>query len=272
MNAADYDAWYDTPRGCWIGETEYRLLLRQLDPQPGERLLDVGCGTGWFTRRLARQPTLDVTGIDIDTAALVFARSRDCHSTYLHADALRLPFADASFERVISVTALCFIADWQGAIGEIVRVCRKRFAIGLLNRHSLLWRPKGRDGGVGAYRGAHWHTAREVRHVLDALPVDRASTRSAIFLPSGSGVARRVEQWLPETFPYGSFLLVCADKRQDDDRYGSETNRTRLIRKSTGTAAMPLSIAQATRIQSLGIDLTGGIAPAPRTARLERQM
>ncbi len=212
MKAADYDAWYDTPRGRWIGETEYRLLLRQLDPQPGERVLDVGCGTGWFTRRLAGQPGLDVTGIDIDTAALAFARSRDHHATYLPADALRLPFADDSFERVISVTALCFITDWPRAIGEIVRVCRKRFVLGLLNRHSLLWRQKGRDGGVGAYRGAHWHTAQEVRHVLDALAVDRVGTRSAVFLPSGSGAARLVERCLPTASPFGSFLLFTGDK------------------------------------------------------------
>lgn len=230
MNAADYDAWYDTPRGRWIGETEYSLLLRRLDPQPGERVLDIGCGTGWFTRRLAGRPDLDVTGIDIDTAALAFARNRDRCATYLHADALHLPFADDRFERVISVTALCFIADWPQAIGEIVRVCRKRFAIGLLNRHSLLWSQKGRDGGVGAYRGAYWHTAPEVRRLLEALPVERVSTRSAIFLPSGSGAARRVERWLPGTFPYGSFLVVAADKRQDDDRDGSETSGMRLTR------------------------------------------
>lgn len=50
MNPADYDAWYDTPRGRWIGETEYALATRGLAPQANGTLLDVGCGTGWFTR------------------------------------------------------------------------------------------------------------------------------------------------------------------------------------------------------------------------------
>ena len=51
MTPADYDAWYAPPRGCWIGETEYALAARLLAAQPGDSLLDVGCGTGWVTRR-----------------------------------------------------------------------------------------------------------------------------------------------------------------------------------------------------------------------------
>jgi 2-polyprenyl-3-methyl-5-hydroxy-6-metoxy-1,4-benzoquinol methylase len=53
MTAAEYDAWYRTPRGEWIGETEYRLLGKLLAARPHETLIDVGCGTGYFTRRFA---------------------------------------------------------------------------------------------------------------------------------------------------------------------------------------------------------------------------
>lgn len=49
--AADYDAWYDTPRGRWIGDTEYRLVSGLLGAR--STVLDAGCGTGWFTRRVA---------------------------------------------------------------------------------------------------------------------------------------------------------------------------------------------------------------------------
>jgi SAM-dependent methyltransferase len=54
MTPAEYDAWYDSPRGRWIGSTELRLVCRRLRMTPGTSLLDVGCGTGGFTRRLAR--------------------------------------------------------------------------------------------------------------------------------------------------------------------------------------------------------------------------
>jgi len=66
MKPEQYDAWYRTPRGAWIGDTEFRLLLRLLAPQRGETLLDVGCGTGYFTRRCAREAGLQATGVDPD--------------------------------------------------------------------------------------------------------------------------------------------------------------------------------------------------------------
>jgi SAM-dependent methyltransferase len=211
MKPAEYDAWYDSPRGRWIGEAEYLLLLDQLEPRPGDHVLDIGCGTGWFTRRLAERPDLQVTGVDLDAESLAFARGRDAKSAYLTVDACALPFADSTFDRVISVAALCFIPDWPLALREIVRVTRSRFAIGALNRNSLLWREKGQDGGSGAYRGAHWHTACELRSALDRLHAKDLRFRSAIFLPSGSQFAQMAEQALPSVLPWGGFTVVSGD-------------------------------------------------------------
>jgi hypothetical protein len=62
---------------------------------------------------------------------------------------------------------------------EILRVIRRRFGIGLLN---LLYLQKGRVGGSGAYRGAHWHTMRDIHALFDGLPAANLKVRSAVFL------------------------------------------------------------------------------------------
>jgi len=211
MSPQDYDAWYDSPRGRWIGETELQLVLRHLDRRAGQHLLDVGCGTGWFTRGLAAQG-FAMTGLDVDEQMLAVARQRTPQGiAWLQGDAARLPFADRSFDQVVALTSLCFVPDWPRAVAEIVRVTRGRFALGLLNRHSLLWRDKGRQGGSGAYQGAHWHTRAELAACLRQLPVRNLRFSSAVALSSGSPFAQAVERTLPDSFPWGAFLLVSGE-------------------------------------------------------------
>ena len=210
MTPETYDAWYHTPRGRWIADTEYRLLRDGLRAAPGSSVLDVGCGTGHFTRRLA-QDGLIVTGIDPDADMLRYAAAQGGDVTYRVADARALPFPDRSFDYIVAITSLCFIHEQQRAVAEILRVARVRIALGLLNRHSLLYQRKGRHGGAGAYRGAHWHTAREARQLLSACDVRNIVVRSAIFVPGGGGIAKVLERAIPGHLPLGGFLLVTGE-------------------------------------------------------------
>jgi SAM-dependent methyltransferase len=209
MSPEQYDAWYYTERGRWIGETEFRLILRLLEPEPGARILDVGCGTGYFTRRFVTEGYA-ATGLDPDSAMLAYARAhRGGSEDYLLSDGRRLPFSDGEFDYCISIAALCFIADEHTALREMARVCRRGVALGLLNRRSLLYLQKGRDGGRGAYRGARWHTPREVRALLETLPPKTRRVRTAICLPSGGELARRLEPAC-SLLPFGGFIAAVA--------------------------------------------------------------
>ncbi len=203
-----YEAWYDTPRGAWIGDAEFDLLHANLRPEPGASVLDVGCGTGYFTRRLARAG-LQATGMDADASAIRYAKSQTVGSErYLAGDARALPFPNRHFDFGVAITSFCFIADEVQALTELARVTRRRVALGLLNRHSLLYRQKC---GQGAYRGAHWHTPQETRHLFEQCGMPRVTIRSAIFLPDGGGIAKLVETAMPNHVLLGGFLLALSE-------------------------------------------------------------
>lgn len=189
---------------------EYRLLRDGLRAAPGCSVLDVGCGTGHFTRRLAQEGFI-VTGVDTDADMIRYAAAQGGNVTYRVADARALPFPGRSFDVVVAIASLCFIHEQQHAVAQMRHVARVRIALGLLNRRSLLYQRKGRHGGSGAYRGAHWDTAREARQLLSACNVRNIVVRSAILIPSGGMFARILECAIPRQLPLGGFLLVTGE-------------------------------------------------------------
>lgn len=206
-NPAAYEAWYHTPHGRWIGDREFILLQNLLRADEGGSLLDVGCGTGHFSRRFARLG-LSVSGIDPDPAALKFARTQGSDVHYMQGNAQELPFSDNAYDYTIAVTSLCFIDEPLQVLREMWRVTRHATVLGLLNRHSLLHL---RKQGQGSYLGARWDTAGEVKK--EWIPAftpapGKVVLRSAIFLPQGSMIAQWGEQWLPGKLLWGSFLAV----------------------------------------------------------------
>ncbi|MFC1685159.1 class I SAM-dependent methyltransferase, partial [Pseudomonadota bacterium] len=149
FDPAAYEAWYHSPRGRWIAEREFKLLWQLLSPKPAASLLDVGCGTGHFSRRFVDKG-LAVTGLDPGQTSLEYAAALGSGIHYLQGDAQSLPFADDSFDCVTAITSLCFVSDPLLALKEMWRVTRQSLVLGLLNRHSLLYLCKRYIGG---YRG-----------------------------------------------------------------------------------------------------------------------
>ncbi|MBK9130040.1 MAG: class I SAM-dependent methyltransferase [Gammaproteobacteria bacterium] len=200
-----YEAWYHTSRGAWIADREFTLLMRMMRPTHHASLLDVGCGTGYFSRRFAAAG-LSITGIDPDEAMLAFAVGQDGGIDYLQGDALALPFADGSFDHCAAITSLCFIDDPVRALREMLRIARRSIMLGLLNRHSRLYRQKY---GRGGYLNARWDGSEDIRRWIARInPHLQTEIRSAVFFPGENPVARSAELCLSNRLPWGGFLAV----------------------------------------------------------------
>jgi ubiquinone/menaquinone biosynthesis C-methylase UbiE len=91
---------------------------------PGRRLLDVACGTGIVARTAAdlNGSAAGIVGIDLNEAMLTVARRIRADIDWRQGDAASLPFADGSFDTVLSQMALMFLPDRAAAIGEMARV------------------------------------------------------------------------------------------------------------------------------------------------------
>lgn len=160
--ARRYDAWYATPTGQFALGREIRLLERMTAdwPRRGQRLLEIGCGTGIFLETLHRAG-FDVTGLDCSPAMLEAARCRLGPAADLHlGQAEHLPFDDKEFDYSVLFTVLEFCDDPGLALREAARVTRKTVLLAFLNGFSLHWLASialSRQGGR-LLRQAHWLT------------------------------------------------------------------------------------------------------------------
>lgn len=91
---------------------------------PGDRVLDVGCGTGILAREaLGRVGTNGcVTGLDVNDSMLTVAKQQAPDIAWHQGDVANLPFDDDSFDVVVSQFMLMFVADKAGALSEMGRV------------------------------------------------------------------------------------------------------------------------------------------------------
>jgi SAM-dependent methyltransferase len=104
---------------------EQRIALEMLSLENGERVLDVGCGPGNFTRRFASAAG-DGLVVGVDASRTMLARAvRETHAVnvaYVRADASALPFRDTSFDAVCCFAALYLIEEPMTTVRELVRV------------------------------------------------------------------------------------------------------------------------------------------------------
>ena len=105
-----------------LNRQSVEMLLANIQ---GHSVLDVACGSGWFSRQLMQRGFL-VTGADILPPENALT---DDNPHFQTADITRLPFPDKSFDTVICAHTLEHVRDIQKALSEIRRVCRKRLIV-----------------------------------------------------------------------------------------------------------------------------------------------
>jgi ubiquinone/menaquinone biosynthesis C-methylase UbiE len=125
-----------------VGET----LCEAADVHAGERVLDAACGNGNAALAAARR-FADVTGLDYVPALLELAARRAAADglplTVQEGDVEALPFADASFDAVLSVFGCMFAPDHARTASELLRVCRPGGRVAVAS-----WTPESFVGGL----------------------------------------------------------------------------------------------------------------------------
>jgi ubiquinone/menaquinone biosynthesis C-methylase UbiE len=138
MNLArEYDKWHEhvfdsSPEHPDESSPWYNLVLEHLAPMEGKWILEVACGRGGFIQFLASRGA-SVCGADFSASALRIAQQKvhrggaSCaQATLAQADAQHLPYADSSFDLVISCETIEHIVDPLAAVREMARVCRTK--------------------------------------------------------------------------------------------------------------------------------------------------
>ena len=156
----EFNTWAERGEGAQMERHHLNITektLRLMNLRPGERVLDLGCGSGWATRLLARlvgdgpQGFGQVIGVDISDEMVRQARaaSKDFENImFVVGSAAQIPWEENFFDKVLSVESFYYYPDQDRALAELFRVMAPHGRLFILinlykdNPYSLQWVPK----------------------------------------------------------------------------------------------------------------------------------
>lgn len=129
-----FDKRYNSP--FWLRRYAHRTLYERIlrHVEPGQTVLDAGCGDGSLSLLIARKKAI-VTGLDMSVQNVTAARSKSSElclqATFMVGDAEELPFADNSFDLVVSSHVIEHLPDPMKGLRELRRVTRNHAVIAM---------------------------------------------------------------------------------------------------------------------------------------------
>ena len=205
QTAKDYEASYQNQYRR-ADKLEKQLITKMLAQFPDAKtLLEVGCGTGHFTKWLQTQG-YHCQGLDLSSGMLGEAKKVWSPSNLIKGDASHLPIQDKSVDLTFFVTSLEFIPDAPLALSEAARIAKKGIILGLLNKNSpSTFKIRIHPKKYALFCSATFYSLREMRKVL----AQNISAEHEIAFWSTTVFPRILGNLESAFLPFGDFLGIA---------------------------------------------------------------
>jgi ubiquinone/menaquinone biosynthesis C-methylase UbiE len=245
-DAEAYDRWAGKDGNQQVIDLETRLMKEMLHPAYGDRLLDIGCGTGSSLMPFLNRG-IQLTGVDPSPYMLDIAGKKFGHRVDLHrAHAEDLPFDDNAFEYASLCLSLEFADDPSKALAEACRVAKDGIFVGILNKYSVKAFQRRVKGVIvpTIYNHARFFSIGEITRLFYSLlgnvPVNWQTT--CHFPEWKNQWIDRLEssRWVKKS-PFGAFAGIMA---QPVPRFRTQPLELKVPSKPVQASSRPVSCAE----------------------------